>query len=413
MIDFTVPEEVQEVMASLERFVEVEIEPLRKQHAKALANERYLYDETGAYVPEIQDALRQIRMKSAEAGFYTMFGDPELGGSGDVFGPVAVVLIHEMLMKKYGLDLFVQSIFPPGLFTGGLTPVLLGMKEELREQLLPRIASGEALLCFGLSEPDAGSDVWNIKTRAVKDGDHWVINGTKQWITNSPYADYALIFAVTNPELAAQRRGGITCFLVPFDGKTCQNTSVIPYLGSLGSRIGIITLENARVPESHIIGDLDDAFGKALHGVDIGRLVMAANCVGAAQWVLNKAIDYSLERKAFGGPIADQQAIQMMLADCAMDIYAARYMTLHCAWKLETQKTLPIKEISMVKAFTTEMAQRVADRCMQIHGGMGLTNELGLEAVWRWARSMRIPDGTSEIQRRTVARRLLKGDRNF
>jgi len=170
MIDFTVPEEVQEVMASLERFVEVEIEPLRKQHAKALANERYLYDETGAYVPEIQDALRQIRMKSAEAGFYTMFGDPELGGSGDVFGPVAVVLIHEMLMKKYGLDLFVQSIFPPGLFTGGLTPVLLGMKEELREQLLPRIASGEALLCFGLSEPDAGSDVWNIKTRAVKGG---------------------------------------------------------------------------------------------------------------------------------------------------------------------------------------------------------------------------------------------------
>src|SRR5690606_31516002 len=105
----------------------------------------------------------------------------------------------EMLMKNYGLDLFLQSIFPPGLFTGGLTPVLLGMKEELREELLPQIASGEKLLCFGLSEPDAGSDVWNIKTRAVKDGDHWVINGTKQWITNSPYADYALIFAVTNP----------------------------------------------------------------------------------------------------------------------------------------------------------------------------------------------------------------------
>src|SRR5690606_3166390 len=131
-----------------------------------------------------------------------------------------------------------------------------------------------------------------------------------------------------------------------------------PYLGSLGSRIGIITLENARVPESHIIGELDDGFGRALHGVDIGRLVMAANCVGAAQWALNKAIDYALERKAFGGPIANQQAIQMMLADCAMDIYAARNMTLHCAWKLETQKKLPIKEISMVKAYTTEMAQR-------------------------------------------------------
>jgi acyl-CoA dehydrogenase len=413
MIDFKTPEEVQDVIASLDRFIEVEIAPLEKKFAKAFENERYLYDENGYYTKEFQDALREVRIKSAKAGFFTMFGMPELGGSGDVFGPVAVALIHEALMKKYGHNLLIQEIFPPGLFTGGLTPVLLGLKPELREQLLPKVASGETLLCFGLSEPDAGSDVWNMKTKAVKDGEYWVINGTKQWITNAPYADYAIIFAVTNPELAATRKGGITAFLVPFDGETCTTTSVIPYLGHVGSRIGIIALENARVHESYIIGDLDDGFGKALHGVDIGRVVMAANCVGAAQWALDKAIDYAKQRKTFGVTIENHQAIQMMLAECAMDIYAGRNMVLHCAWKMEQQKELPLKEISMIKAFTTEMAFRVVDRCMQILGGMGLTNEMKLEKVWRWARSMRVPDGTAEIQRRTIARRLLKGDRSF
>lgn len=287
------------------------------------------------------------------------------------------------------------------------------MKPEVREEILPGVASGETLLCFGLSEPDAGSDVWSLKTNAVKDGDYWVINGTKQWISYAPYAQYAMIFAITEPELVAKRKGGITCFLVPFDGETCVCTSVIPILGHLGGRIGIISLENARVHEKYVIGDLHEGFGKALHGVDIGRVVMAANCIGAAQWALKKAIDYANERKTFGQIIGNHQSVQNMLAECAMDIYAARNMLLHCTWKMENQEKLPVKEISMIKAFSTEMLQRVADRCIQIHGGMGLTNELKLESVWRWARSQRIPDGTTEIQKRTIAKRLLQGDLNF
>lgn len=413
MIDFTMPEEVKDVIVSLERFIEVEIEPLEKKFAKAFENERYLYDEDGYYIEEFQDALKHIRLKSAEAGFFTMFGMPELGGMGDQFGPVAVALIHEALTKKYGYSLLIQEIFPPGLFTGGLTPVLLGITPELREELLPKVRSGESLLCFGLSEPDAGSDVWAMKTTAVKDGDHWILNGTKQWITNSPYADYAIIFAITDQELASQRKGGISAFLVPFDDKTCTNSSIIPYLGHVGSRIGIISLENARVPESHIIGELNDGFGVALHGVDIGRVVMAANCVGTAQWALEQALDYAKQRKTFGVTIENHQMIQLMLAESAMDIYAGRNMLLHCAWKMENEKELPLKEISMIKAFATEMAFRVIDRSMQVLGGMGLTNEAKLEKAWRWARSMRVPDGTAEIQRRTIARRLLKGDRNF
>lgn len=413
MISFQVSEEIKEVISAIYRFVEVEIEPLRQKYQKELENERYFYDENGLFSPGIQEALRQVRLKSAEAGFYTMFGDPELGGSGDEFGPIAVALIYEALLKKYGLDTLVMEIFPAGLFTGGLTPVLLGMQPETKEELLPGISKGEITLCFGLSEPDAGSDVWAIKTKAVKDGDHWVLNGTKQWITNAHYAKYGIIFAVTDPELVEKRKGGISCFLVPFDGKTCVATSSIPYMGHLGSRIGIISLENARVHEKYIIGDLHQGFGKALHGVDVGRVVMAATCVGAAQWALDKAIQYANERKTFGVTIGNHQAIQMMLADCAMEIYAARNMLLHCSWKMENQEKLPLKEISMIKAYCSEMVQRVVDRCMQIHGGMGLTNEMKLEKVWRWARTLRIPDGTTEIQKRTIARRLLQGDQSF
>ncbi|WP_084783094.1 acyl-CoA dehydrogenase family protein [Bacillus dakarensis] len=413
MIDYRVPNEVKEVIASLDRFIEVEVAPLEKEFAKAIEDERFLYDENGYYTKEIQDALRQVRVKSAQAGFFTMFGTPELGGMGDQFGPVAAALIHEELMKKYGFNLFIQEIFPPGLFTGGLSPVLLGLTPKLREEILPKVRSGESLLCFGLSEPDAGSDVWSMKTRAIKDGEHWIINGTKQWITNSPYADYAIVFAITEPELVAKRKGGITAFLVPFDQKTCINTSVIPYLGSVGSNIGIISLEDARVHEANIIGKLNDGFGAALHGVDIGRVVQAAYCVGIAQWALDRAIEYAKQRKTFGVTIDNHQAIQMLLAECAMDIYAGRNMMIHCAWKMENQKDIPLKEISIIKAFNTEMAFRVVDRCMQIMGGMGLTNEMKLEKAWRWARARRVPDGTAEIQRRTIARRLLKGDLNF
>lgn len=413
MIDFTTPNDVKEVISSLKKFVKKEIEPLYIKHQKSLSNERFLYDETGKYVKEIQTSLKAIRKKSAEAGFYSMFGPAELGGTGDVFGPISVALIYEELYKLYGHNLFIEEIFPPGLFVGGLTPVLLGLNSEVRNDLLPSIKNGDTTLCFALSEPSAGSDVWNLKTKATKAGDYWFINGSKQWITNAPYADYAMVFAVTDQELVDQRKGGITCFLVPFDNKTCKATSVIPYLGHLGSKIGIVTLDNVKVHESQIIGQLHEGFGKALHGVDIGRVVMSAKCVGLAQWALRKAVDYSKERETFGVTIDNHQMIQMMIAESATEIYAARNMLLHCVWKMEKDNKLPVKEISMIKAYCTEMAQKVIDRCMQIHGGMGLTNELKLEAAWRWARSMRIPDGTSEIQKRTVARRILKGDIDF
>lgn len=412
-MNFQIPEDVKEVVASIEKFVEREVEPIRKKYQKYLSNPRYFYNEKGLYAEETMNAIREVRAKSAEAGFFGMFAPPELGGAGDVFDTVKMCLIHEMVYTKFGQDLLAQHIFPIGLFTDGLTPVLKGLKPEVKEEILPGVQSGKTWLCFGVSEPDAGSDMWNLKTTAVKDGDHWVINGTKQWISYAPYSDYAMIFAVTDPELAKQRKGGVTCFLVPFDGETCVCDTAIALLGNLGGEVGIVSLEDARVHERYIIGELHQAFSTALEGINLGRLSVAANCVGTAQWALNKTIEYANVRKTFGVTIGNHQAVQMMLAECAMEIYAARNMVLHCAWKVDNSNKSPVKELSMVKAYATEMTQSVLDKCMQIHGGMGLTNELGLEHVWRWAREQRIPDGTTEMQKRTIARQLLKGDTNF
>src|SRR5699024_8783519 len=170
--------------------------------------------------------------------------------------------------------------FPIGLFTDGLTPVLKGLQPEEKEEILPGVASGETWLCFGLSEPEAGTDIGNLKTKAEKDGEYWMLNGTKQCICYAPYADYAMIFGITVPDLVQARKGVITCFLVPFNAKTCVSNKADALLGRLGGDVGIINLDNAKVHEKYIIGDLHQAYKTALDGINLGRLSVAANCVG-------------------------------------------------------------------------------------------------------------------------------------
>jgi acyl-CoA dehydrogenase len=290
--------------------------------------------------------------------------------------------------------------------------VLTNLAPEMRETYLPGLASGDKTLCFGLSEPDAGSDVFAMKTQAVKDGDHWVITGSKQWITNGPYADYAMIFAVTNPELAAQRKGGITGFFVETQWSGFEVVSTIPLMGHLGAEIGILSFDGLKVPDSNRLGPVDQGLKVALRGVNNGRLGLSATCIGLARWALVQAVEYARIRKTFGVAIGEHQAVQMLLADSAVDIYGAETMLLDCSMKLERGEGA-LAETSMVKLHCTEAANRVFDRCIQVHGGMGLTNELRLEAGYRFTRSMRIPDGTSEIQRRTVARDMLANGVNF
>ncbi|MED3833095.1 acyl-CoA dehydrogenase family protein [Peribacillus frigoritolerans] len=410
-MDFNMPEETQEIINGIKQFINKVVIPLEEENRDLLYNERKYYLEDGRRHPKVEELRRIVRKESAKAGFYTMFGAEELGGGG--FGPLTALLVNEAIGKHYPHRKLIEHVVIPSPFTNGLTPVLNGLKQELKDKYIEGIGSGEKTLCFGLTEPDAGSDVWGIKTRAVKDGNEWVLNGTKQWISHAHYADYCMLFAVTNPELQAKRKGGITCFFVETKSEGFNVDSVIPVMGSLGGDATIISIDNLRIPEENIIGELDQGFGKAMNGINNGRLGMSGKCIGSAQWALQKAVEYSKIRKTFGKTLSEHQTIQNMLAECALDIYAARNMALNCAWKIENSTKTPTKEISMVKAFCTEMMGRVYDRAIQIHGGMGLSNELGLEEGYRNARLVRIPDGTSEIHRRTIARSLLKGDLSF
>lgn len=410
-MDFTLPEELVAIGDSLLKFIDKEVAPLERQHANVLEHERDRFDARGRFVPEVLALRRQVRMRSAELGFYNLFGAESIGGGG--MGAVAAVHLQEQLNHHCGPDRpLVQTVVLPSPFTNGLTPVLQHLQPQIFARYGEGIASGDKTLCFALSEPDAGSDIHGMKTRAVRDGDHWVINGSKQWITNSPYADYAMVFAITDDEQFRARKGGVTGFFVPTDTPGFTVPSIIPVMGHLGGDTGIVSLENVRVADDHRLGPVNQGLSVALQGVNTGRLSMAGSCVGLARWALDLAVAYAKVRKTFGKPIADHQAVQFLLAESAMDIYAAKSMVMNLAWRID-QGQPALKELSMVKAFATEMLMRVMDRCMEVHGGMGLTNELRLEAGFRYARLLRIPDGTAEIQRRAIAMQMLRGDTQF
>ena len=404
-MDFTIDPDTVAIAEAVLRFVEREVLPLQQRHQDLLGSERTLFDASGRYVPEVLALRQQVRKRSAELGFYTLFGDEKLGGGGQ--GAQVMAHVQEVLNHRVGpAQALVQTVVLPSPFTNGLSPVLRHLAPEVFAGYRDGIASGDKTLCFGLSEPDAGSDVFGMKTRAVRDGDEWVLTGTKQWITNSPYADYAMVFALTDPEAAARRKGGVTGFFVDTRAPGFSVPRIINTMGHLGGDTGVIVLDGVRVRDDHRLGDVGRGLTAAMDGVNAGRMGMAASCLGLARWALDQAVDYAKVRKTFGVPIAEHQAIQLMLADSAMDIYAAKTMIQNCAWRLDSGRA-STAQVSMVKAFSTEMLGRVMDRSIQIHGGMGLTNELRLEEGYRFARVMRIPDGTGEIQRRTIARQLL------
>lgn len=406
-----IPEEIVQTGEALVRFVDQEVAPIEEANKALLSSDRTIYDEKGFFTSEVLALKRKVRMKSAQAGFYTMFGPEEIGGGG--LGPLASVYLNWKLSLHSGPGrTLVHPVVIPSPFTNGLSPLLTFLDGGLRDDYLPQLGSGDKTLCFGLSEPEAGSDVFNLKTRAVRDGDDWVITGSKQWITNGPYADYAMIFAITDPDLVAQRRGGITGFFVETAWQGFDVVSPIPIMGHLGSEIGILSFDGLRVPDRYRLGEVDQGLKVALKGVNTGRLGLSATCVGLARWALVRAVDYARVRKTFGQPIGGHQAVQMLLAQSASDIYAAETMLVDCALKLERGERA-LAETSMVKQHCTDAANRVFDRCIQVHGGMGLTNEMRLEEGYRFTRSMRIPDGTSEIQKRTVARDMLANGVNF
>jgi acyl-CoA dehydrogenase len=402
-------------------FVETEILPLEQQYREILADEAKLFGDDGKLVPDIQQARKDVRSKSGKAGYWAMFGPESIGGGG--LTPPVHIYVQEALYRKYGpghllmgwANAFITSPLIAS-FVDGPSQMFTKASEAIRTDVVPSLIAGEKTICFALTEPDAGSDLWNLKCKARKVGDEWIINGAKQWITNAPYADYAAVFAVTNEEMLAEHKGGITGFLVDTSQPGVDTSTILPIIGHVSSDCGTVVLEDVHVSEEYILGEVDQGFRISMMGISEGRLGYAAGCLGLAEWALDRSLDYAKERQTFGRPLSSHQAIQWMMADSAIEIFTAKYAALQTARLVEEYQAagkVPIKEVSIVKANMMEMAQRVCDRAIQIHGGMGLSNEMGLEEAFRIARTWRIPDGTSEMQRRTIARQLLRGDTVF
>ena len=288
----------------------------------------------------------------------------------------------------------------------GSIGILLDGTEDQRNQYLPKLASGELLSSFCLTEPDAGSDAGSLKTTAVRDGDYYLLNGTKRFITNAPHAGIYTVMARTNPDIKGA--SGISAFIVERGTPGVSLGKTDHKMGHKGAHTCDVIFENARVPASQLIGGVEGVgFKTAMKVLDKGRLHIAALSVGAAERMLDDALHYALYRKQFGQPIAEFQLIQAMLADSKAEIYAARCMVLDAARKRDEGKNVST-EASCAKMFSTEMCGRVADRCVQIHGGAGYVSEYAIERFYRDVRLFRIYEGTTQIQQVVIARNMIR-----
>lgn len=384
-MDFAIPEELEILRRSLRKFIEKEVIPLEQKAG---------YDPDDG-VP--QDLLKQVRRRSHELGFWGIDMPEQYGGGG--LNMLGTVILREEASRHFcSLN---QAIF--GGPEGPSKILLAGTEEQIQKYLVP-VIKAEKTCCFALTEPNAGSDAASIETSAVRDGDEWVINGLKHFITNGPYADYAIVFAVTDRQ--KRGRGGITCFLVDKGTPGFSVGKIQRTMGGGDSQCELV-FEDCRVPHENVLGEVGMGFVTAMTFLGGGRLGIAAGAVGMTDKLLQVSIDYAKQRVQFGKPIATKQAIQWMLADIATELFAARNMVYSTAWKID-QGEMAIREMAMCKLYATELVNRAADVAVQVHGGMGYMKEAPIERVYRGVRALRIVEGTSEIQRFIIARSLLQ-----
>ena len=287
----------------------------------------------------------------------------------------------------------------------GSAAVVFNGTEEQKQKYLPRYASGDWISCFCLTEPEAGSDAASLRTTAVRDGDHYIINGTKRYITNAKVAHTFNVMARTDPDNKGAR--GISSFIVERDTPGITLGSVDKKMGQAGSMTCDVIFEDCRVPAENLIGGEGEGFVTAMKVLDRGRLHISGVSVGVAERLIHDSLEYALQRKQFGKPIAEQQLIQGMLADSQTETYAAKCMTLETARKRDSGENVST-ESSACKLFATEMVGRVADRAVQIHGGAGYMSEYAVERFYRDVRLFRLYEGTSQIQQVIIARNMMR-----
>jgi butyryl-CoA dehydrogenase len=341
----------------------------------------------------------EIIAKMAELGFLGMAIPEEYGGAGlDAISYAIAMEEVSAACASCGVIMSVNnSLFCDPLYKFG-TP-------EQKKDVLTACAAGKKLGCFGLTEPMSGSDAQTMVTEAKKSGDGWVLNGAKNWITNGPHADYIIVFAVTDRSGNKVRH---TAFLVPRGTPGFTHNPADHKLGIHGAHSCTVFFENVKLPESAIVGGVGDGFKVAMATLDGGRIGIAAQALGIARAALDVSVAYAKERKSFGVPISQHQAIQFMLSDMATELDAARLLT----WRAASMKNKGVRhsmESAEAKLFASEAATRIAHKAIQIHGGYGYSTEYPVERHYRDARITEIYEGTSEIQRIVIAANVLKG----
>ncbi|WP_238019477.1 acyl-CoA dehydrogenase family protein [Dactylosporangium sp. AC04546] len=349
-------------------------------------------DENSEFPQASYDALRA-------GDFHAPHIPVEYGGAGA--DALATAIVIEEVARACA-----SSSLIPAVNKLGTMPLLLAGSEELKQRYLTPVARGEAMFSYCLSEPEAGSDAAGMKTRAELDGDTWVLNGVKRWITNAGVSEYYTVFAVTDP---SARSRGISAFVVEKSDPGVSFGAPEKKLGIKGSPTREVYLDNVRIPANRIIGEPGTGFGTAMRTLDHTRVTIAAQALGIAQGALDFALGYVQERKQFGKPIADFQGIQFMLADMGMKLEAARQLTYAAAGKSERGDADLTYFGAAAKCFASDAAMQITTDAVQLLGGYGYTKDFPLERMMRDAKITQIYEGTNQVQRIVMARQLLAG----
>ena len=383
-MDFSLTEEQDLIIKTTRSFVEQELYPHEKE-----------VEDTGVLRPEL---LKELKQKAIDAGLYAANMPTEVGGGG--LDTVSWVLYEKELSRaNYALHY---------CCVGRPSNILLACQGKQREKYLLPAVRGERTDCLAMTEPGAGSDLRGIKTTAVRDGNDFIINGTKHFISHADHADFVILVAATGIEESSRvPRKKMTTFLIDMGHPGFEVLPGYRNVSHRGYNNCILRFTDCRVSADAVLGEVDKGFDVANTWLAATRLQVAAGCLGRAERALDLAKQWSVERVQFGQPIGKFQGISFKLADMAVELRAAELMTLEAAWKHD-QGIATDPDFAMAKLKSSEMLAMVADEALQIHGGMGLMSDLPLERIWRDARIERIWDGTSEIQRHIISRALLR-----
>lgn len=386
-MNIMITDEGRMLVETVRRFVQEKVQPLEGE-----------VEQLGHVPP---DKLAEVRGDALALGLYALNMPADVGGGG--LSTFDMCLVEEQLGQTS--DALIRRVF------GQVYPMLMACAGEQRERYLLPTIRGVKICAMAITEPGAGSDAAAVKTNARLEGDAWVLNGSKHFISDGDIADYVIVMALTDPEKRA--RGGITLFLVDKDTPGFEVARRQPMMGHRGYGHAELVFNDCRIPKDRVLGEVGNGFRLIMRSVsDIRLCHIGARSMGMAQRVLEMMRQHAGTRKQFGSPIGDFQMVQKMIADSAMEIYATRSMVLDCARDIDLG--LDVREkVSMIKVFASEMLGKVADRGIQVFGGYGFTRELPLERIYRDARVTRIYDGTSEIHRMLVARGVIKNGLSF